>query len=651
MAFPAGLPLVTLEIQFDTPPDGAAFGSVRVTSPEPLQGPDDDSMVPVIDQVVRLNRATGSASIRLPVVDDPGWTPQDWAYAITASINGLDPIRGTVQLFTGDTTVNLADRLVLTSSVIVPGVTYATLAQLNSGLAGKSDLDHTHAGGGEEHTHPIPEVDDLQVQLDGKQPVGTYLEPDDITNLVSYDTLTEELAGKSDTTHTHSGSPVLIAEQAAPSVTADTIKLYAVDLDGNTVPRMLLPEGIVVDPIRDTTFVVRNATGTTITKGTPVYASGIHPGAGIIPTVTSARADVMATARVIGLMLEDLPNATFGRVMVQGRIDSMNTSGLTTGSTVYLSATTAGQLTVTAPAHPNFPVPLGVVLREHASGGAIAVQVVHGAGNETGTAQDTFAIGTNTAGTKTLQFKNGFTGALSATPTAARTWTLPDQSGTIGLATYQDISTAPTTGTYAVGDIVDTRVGRFRCTVAGTPGTWRWLAPSEAMDHGFAGWMGNPNNIQAGTILAASGTPYVFRFRADTATISAMNLHLTSPGVSLTGAYWTLHNDAGAILGTSAKSGNEGTNLQTGGERTMLLGGAQAVTPGAFYRARFWATTSGGTLPTLSRQCNSSSAAINAGGTLWYASAPGPLTDAASAPDNIGTLTGIATAWWAGFKA
>lgn len=223
-----------------------------------------------------------------------------------------------------------------------------------------------------------------------------------------------------------------------------------------------------------------------------------------------------------------------------------------------------------------------------------------------------------------------------------------NSAGNVALAGYLDIDTAPVSGTWATGDVVLTRAGHFRCIVGGTPGTWRWLNQSVAVDRGFAGWMGDPGNIQAGTIITTGGTPYVFRFRAQSAVVSSMALHLTIPGSGLTNAYWTLHNDAGAILGPGAKSADQSVNLQTGGERTMALNVGQAVTPGAYYRARFWVT--GSALPTVSRLCNSSSAAINAGGVLSWASAAGGLTDAASAPDDIGSLTGIATAWWAGFK-
>lgn len=254
---------------------------------------------------------------------------------------------------------------------------------------------------------------------------------------------------------------VALTEQAAPAPVADQISMYAIDLDTNTVPRLMLPEGIEIDPIRDTTFVVRNSSGASIAKGTAVYNTGIHPGGGIIPTVAPARSDSTSTMPHIGVMLETVANNSYGRIMIQGRLDNIDTSALTAGSMVYLSSTVAGGLTTTPPPHPAYLSVVGVCLRSHASGGALAVVSAAVGGDERGTAQNTFTIGDGAAGTKTVAFKNAFTGSLQATPTAARTWTLPDASGTLATTTIAD-------GTFAVS------------RTAG--GAARWRATGSALD-------------------------------------------------------------------------------------------------------------------------------------------------------------------------
>jgi len=545
MAFPDGLPLVTLELQFDTPPDGGvAFGSVRVTSPQALIGPPDDSIVPIIDQVVRIS-ATGAGSIRLPVVDDPGWTPQDWAYSITANINGTTAIRGTVQLFTGETTVNLADRIQLTTSVIVPGVTYATLAQLTSGLAGKSDLDHTHAPGDHTHVigdvtnlqtqldgkaatvhgHTIDDVADLQVQLDGKQPAGVYLVPDDITNLVSYETLTETVSD--------------YLPKIAPVVTDSTLT------------------------------VVRTAGG-------------------------AARWRTTGSALDIDVVGD----------VVESRFANQNFTGTQTG------------------------------LRRMRSDG------------------NTLAGVTEFGSTPYLAEQ-----AIDASTGVARLGA-KNSAGNVRVAGHLDISTAPTTGTWTVGDVVLTRIGQFRCTVAGTPGTWVPMWREQALDKGYVAWNGDPGqSVQAGTIIPTGGLSFVFRLRALGALISRVQMHCSTTATGITNAWCTLHDDNGLILNGNAKSdANQNTSFNSGGMKNFTFIAPQVVTPGAFYRARVWFTT-GTSLPTISRMCNSNTAIINpdvtgtaASTPYGWASADGGLTDLASAPDQIGNLTGANTAWWMGAK-
>jgi hypothetical protein len=53
--------------------------------------------------------------------------------------------------------------------------------------------------------------------------------------------------------------------------------------------------------------------------------------------------------------------------------------------------------------------------------------------DSTGTSDDSFQIGVGGAGVKILRFFNGFAGNIQWSPTASRTLTLPDSSGTIAL--------------------------------------------------------------------------------------------------------------------------------------------------------------------------------------------------------------------------
>lgn len=229
-----------------------------------------------------------------------------------------------------------------------------------------------------------------------------------------------------------------------------------------------------------------------------------------------------------------------------------------------------------------------------------------------------------------------------------------NSASNINLCGYYDITTQPTSGmgTWAVGDVVMTRLGLLRCTEAGDPGKWLFLGNDRALENGFTGWNYEPPAAVQGSFTPTSGLSYVFRFRAMSNVISSLTFHVIAPGTNITNAWASLHNDAGAVLGPGAKSANNNTAFQSGGIKDVTLNVGQFVVVGAYYKARLWVVNSGGTQPTMSRACSSASPIVNpaVGGTLNYASADGSLTDMNSAPDNIGAMTGIAQAVWAGAK-
>lgn len=220
----------------------------------------------------------------------------------------------------------------------------------------------------------------------------------------------------------------------------------------------------------------------------------------------------------------------------------------------------------------------------------------------------------------------------------------------VELADLIQFDAVPDSGvTYAtlaqLGDVIDD-LADLEVEVDGKQPAGAFL-PTEA---GYAGWSYDPAFTQSGSILPAGGLSYVVRVRIMEPVVSAIDVHLTTPGSGLTNAFATLHNDAGARLGAGAITANQNTNLQTGGKRTMPLAVAQGVTPGDYYKIRFWVT--GSVLPTLARAGDSP--AINAGTAapdLRWATADAGLTDAASAPDTIGAMTAGDTAWWLAAKS
>ena len=115
---------------------------------------------------------------------------------------------------------------------------------------------------------------------------------------------------------------------------------------------------------------VKNISGSTITKGTPVYFSGVS---GQIPTVAPADASNVAKYNTSGLITEDILDSSEGYVTVSGIIRDIDTSTLTAGQRVFVSALSVGALQQPSPTYPNFPMCIGYVAVSDSSAGEIVV--------------------------------------------------------------------------------------------------------------------------------------------------------------------------------------------------------------------------------------------------------------------------------------
>jgi outer membrane murein-binding lipoprotein Lpp len=136
--FPAGLPLVTVTIQFDAVPNGGGEGTVRFRNLVELVGPTANSIVPPINRTADVAE-NGSGSIQLPPCNHPDWEPDTgWNYEVLAFVDG-EEVRGTMFLDYQTLTVNLADVFVADGRVSPGTVSYVTPAQLAAGLATKAD--------------------------------------------------------------------------------------------------------------------------------------------------------------------------------------------------------------------------------------------------------------------------------------------------------------------------------------------------------------------------------------------------------------------------------------------------------------------------------------------------------------------------------
>jgi microcystin-dependent protein len=122
---------------------------------------------------------------------------------------------------------------------------------------------------------------------------------------------------------------------------------------------------------------VTNAESTAITKGMVVYAYG---SSGNRLTVKKALANSDPfSANTFGIVADNsIGNNQSGYIISAGLVKNVNTISLTEGAPVWVSPTTAGQLTTTKPTAPDHLVLVGFCVRQHAVNGILLVKVVNG---------------------------------------------------------------------------------------------------------------------------------------------------------------------------------------------------------------------------------------------------------------------------------
>ena len=110
---------------------------------------------------------------------------------------------------------------------------------------------------------------------------------------------------------------------------------------------------------------VRNTTGATIAKGTPVYISGYTTK----PLIAKSDSDDLTTFPVVGITQAAISNNSNGVIIVSGVFEDINTSSYTAGDILYVA--NGGGLTNSIPAGGSGAV--AVVAKSNASTGIIIV--------------------------------------------------------------------------------------------------------------------------------------------------------------------------------------------------------------------------------------------------------------------------------------
>ncbi len=110
---------------------------------------------------------------------------------------------------------------------------------------------------------------------------------------------------------------------------------------------------------------VRNTTGSTIAKGTPVYISGYSTK----PLIAKCDSDDLTTFPVVGITQAAISNTTDGVIIVSGVFEEIDTSAFSAGDVLYVA--NGGGLTDTIPTGGSGAV--AVVAKSNASTGIIIV--------------------------------------------------------------------------------------------------------------------------------------------------------------------------------------------------------------------------------------------------------------------------------------
>jgi hypothetical protein len=125
-------------------------------------------------------------------------------------------------------------------------------------------------------------------------------------------------------------------------------------------------------------WLVKNQTGSTITKGSLVYANGTVGASGRITIAKFIANGTIDAKLLLGITAHDLSNGEDGYVISFGKIRQVNTDTFLAGAILYPSPTTAGVWTDVEPVAPNIDMPIGFCINSSSNNGTISIRVASG---------------------------------------------------------------------------------------------------------------------------------------------------------------------------------------------------------------------------------------------------------------------------------
>jgi hypothetical protein len=129
-----------------------------------------------------------------------------------------------------------------------------------------------------------------------------------------------------------------------------------------------------------------NDTGATITNGSVVGFAGVNGEIKISKYIADGS---ISSLYFIGVATQDFSNGEIGQVTTFGKVRGLNTSSWSTGTILYASPTTTGELTNIRPTAPNEVTVVAVVLVSDSTNGEIMVRPTIPIGLDYGSFSDT----------------------------------------------------------------------------------------------------------------------------------------------------------------------------------------------------------------------------------------------------------------------
>lgn len=158
---------------------------------------------------------------------------------------------------------------------------------------------------------------------------------------------------------------ILTRETSGTGVTNNGAPLTNAELDNNFIE--LVADIVTASEVTEITAY--NGTGSTLTKGTVVYQTGVQ---GVNISVAAASNSSASTMPAVGIVVADITDTNTGQIALAGLVGSLDTSSFTAGDTLYVG--TSGALTATKPTgQANLIQNFGKALKINASSGQILV--------------------------------------------------------------------------------------------------------------------------------------------------------------------------------------------------------------------------------------------------------------------------------------